>query len=121
MELIKDLKGVTVNCGEVMVVNDMPVEVLSESISGHRDNIVNAYFMDNGKKVEVSYMSDGVYETITLYYFKDKFDNQHYRSKDYPFMKNLPPKYQDIANQLKEIHQYLLEQNMFNKINKKEA
>jgi hypothetical protein len=75
--MFKGLKDGYVNCGKAMTVQGINVEVLSYEISKHQANIVCYYYMDGAKKVEVTYYDDLGNKGSEVYFFKDRYSNQH--------------------------------------------
>ena len=89
----------TVNCGLVKIVQGKEVEILSYEISRHMSNIVCDYFMENGKKVELTYHGNG----HEIYFFKNRQEVHHYRSYNKKF-DELPEKYWEKAQKLISIY-----------------
>jgi hypothetical protein len=90
----------TVNCGLVTTIQGKEVEILSKDISGHFSDIVCDYFVEDGKKVELTYHGSG----HEIYFYKNRNDVQHYRSFRMNYV-DLPNKYKERADKLISIHQ----------------
>ncbi len=93
---------VTTNCGRIVTAAGIQVEVLSPAISGHRANIVVAYFYEEGKKVSLSYFVDGQSQGHEVYKFHQADSLQHYWSKSY--RTKLPERYKVMGERLKQAH-----------------
>lgn len=93
-----------VNCGIKKDIEGLTIEILSHNFHNPYCNIICTYFMENDKKIELTYYKNikTNEEGHEIYKFKNTQSIQHYWSRCYN-KNNLPKKYEQIANQLKEI------------------
>ena len=117
----------TANCGEVIqfkkkdmfdsnwnITNNSDMHVVLEVLRPEKHNlecqIVCYYFWDKKQNIKVEVT---IYKNIKtgrygseVYYFKDKKETQHHRSRNFPNFVKMPAKYYDIV---KWIHPCFLE------------
>jgi hypothetical protein len=111
---MSEIRGLrTVNCGEIVTLNNVEdplrngepliVEVLRPENHNPTHQIVCYYYINKeiGSKVEVTLAKNITNNTLSseVYFFKGN-DIQHYRSKYYADIKNVPLKYFKILDQL---------------------
>jgi hypothetical protein len=104
----------TVNGGVIQNIEGLEIEILSHNFHNPYCDIVCTYFTnENGNKVELTYYkyidkynnADGTIRSGNeVYMFKNADELQHYKSYNYRNGMNLPSKYIDLANLLKNIH-----------------
>lgn len=93
------------NAGIEKDIDGLTVEILSHNFHNPHCNIVCTYFMEDNKKVEVTYYKDITQnrQGHEVYYFHGKNSLSHYYSRVYNQL-NIPRKYKQIAEQLKNIY-----------------
>ena len=115
MEYINGLS--TVNCGiikqfkvydPIRKEDTITVELLYPEKHNPRAQIVCYYFMDKdtNSKIEITVykMLDTKIYGSEVYFFKNRSETQHYRSRNYISFAGIPNKYKGIVNSLLKVH-----------------
>ncbi|EKS4345206.1 hypothetical protein QB607_003210 [Clostridium botulinum] len=86
-------------------MESLTIEILSHNFHNPHCDIVCTYFMEGNKKIEVTFYKD-IKNNICgheVYYFNSAKQIEHFYSRNYN-KNNIPKKYKQIAEQLKNIH-----------------